>query len=282
MIKPLGAHVSASGGVGNAPINAHEIGADAFAFFTKNQKQWKAPPLKDEDIESFGSELGNAKIEPKHVLPHDSYLINLGHPEAQKLAISRKAFLVEMERVEQLGLTLLNFHPGSHLKQISEEECLERIGESVNRTLDATQTAVAVLEITAGQGSNLGYKLEHLAAIMGMVDQKERVGVCIDTAHAFAAGYAIHEKSGFDEFWAEFDELIGFDGLKGLHLNDSKKELASRVDRHAPLGDGFIGWGTFEWIMQHEKIQDVPMILETPEPDRWADEIIQLRSFVPS
>jgi deoxyribonuclease-4 len=278
-MKHLGAHVSAAGGVAVAPANASRIGADAFAFFTKNQKQWKAPPLNPVDIESFGDACRAAGINTRYILPHDSYLINLGHPDPAALQVSRDAFLVELQRCEQLGLDRLNFHPGSHLRQISEEACLTRIAESIQWALDRTSHVTAVIENTAGQGSNMGYRFEHLRSIIDQVDAKERVGVCIDTAHAFAAGYPIHDANGFKETFDAFGEIVGFEWLRGMHLNDSKKELGTRVDRHACLGDGFIGIGAFELIMQDPRFDDLPLILETPDPEGWAEEIALLRSF---
>lgn len=280
-MKYIGAHVSASGGIQNAPINADSIGANAFAFFTKNQRQWQAPPLGDEDVLSFHGEREKAEIDVRHILPHDSYLINLGHPEQEGLSKSRNAFLIELQRCDRLGLPLLNFHPGSHLRQISEEECLERIGESIQWALDQTDQVVAVIENTAGQGSNLGVSLGQLKAIMDGVGSKQRVGICIDTAHAFAAGVQLNDRHAFDDFFAELDETIGFQYLRGMHLNDSKKECGTRVDRHACLGEGFIGIKPFEWIMQDPRFDDIPLILETPNPKGWKEEIAMLRSFIP-
>lgn len=278
-MKFIGAHVSAAGGVENAPINAEKIGANAFALFTKNQKRWQSKPLSDTNIAEFKRNCDDININGEQVLPHDSYLINLGHPENEKLEKSRIAFLDEMERCEQLGLKLLNFHPGSHLRQISEEECIRRIAESINLTLAKTNDVIAVIENTAGQGSNIGYKFEHLAEIIKLVEDKSRIGVCIDTCHAFAAGYDFRTEEGYNEVTKEFDEIVGFEYLKAMHINDSKKELGSKVDRHAPLGDGFIGIDAFEFIMQDDRINDIPLILETPESERWAEEIALLRSF---
>lgn len=278
-MKLIGAHVSAAGGAENAPLNAHKIGATAFALFTKNQKQWNAPPLKEENILAFKKNCEELGFPVESVMPHDSYLINLGHPEQAALNKSRDAFLDEVQRCEQLGIKLLNFHPGSHLKKISEEECIARIAESINITLEATNDVTVVIENTAGQGSNLGYKFEHLSAIIAQVDDKSRIGVCIDTAHAFAAGYDISIETGFYDTFALFEDLVGFQYLKGMHLNDSKKELGTRVDRHETLGNGFIGWKPFELIMQDDRFDNIPLILETPNPDGWADEISELKAF---
>ncbi len=278
-MKYTGAHVSASGGVENAPVNAHEIGATGFALFTKNQRQWTAKPLTDESILKFRENCEKFGFSMDSIMPHDSYLINLGHPEKAKLEKSRAAFLDELQRCEQLGIKLLNFHPGSHLKKISESECLKIIADSINISLSKTSTVKAVIENTAGQGTNLGYRFEHLAEIIDQVDQKDRVGVCIDTAHAFAAGYDISTESGFTEVFKDFDDVVGFDKLLGMHLNDSKKELGTKVDRHETLGNGFIGWTPFGMIMKDSRFDGIPLILETPNPDGWADEISALKKL---
>lgn len=275
----IGAHVSASGGVSNAVANALEIGANAFALFTRNQRQWYPKPLEEEEIENFRSAVKEAGIEPKHILPHASYLINLGNPDPTNLKKSRDAFLDEMQRCEQLGLTLLNFHPGSHLKRMSEEDCLAQIAEEINIALQKTKGVTAVLENTAGQGTNLGYRFEHLKQIIDQVEDKSRVGVCIDTAHTLAAGYDIRTEEGYRETMYQIDKIIGLEYLRGIHLNDSLKELASRVDRHASVGEGVMGMTLFEVLMQDERLADIPIILETPNPDRWAEEIALLRTF---
>ena len=278
-MKYIGAHVSTSGGVENAPVNAHEIGAKGFALFTKNQRQWNAKPLTDESIKKFKENCEKYGYTKGTILPHDSYLINLGHPEKASLEKSRAAFLDEMQRCEQLGIDRLNFHPGSHLNKISEEECMKIIAESINITLDKTKDVIAVVENTAGQGSNVGYSFEHLQFIIDHVDDKSRVGVCIDTAHGFAAGYDFSSEEGYKKTWNEFDKLIGFKYLKGMHLNDSKKDIGTNVDRHNSIGKGFIGEHAFKLLMQDERIDNIPLILETPNPDIWADEIKLLYSM---
>ncbi|MBR5819267.1 MAG: deoxyribonuclease IV [Alistipes sp.] len=278
-MKYIGAHVSASGGVENAIKNAKDIGATAFALFTKNQRQWLAPALTAEQIALFRTMMSEAGYEAGQVLPHDSYLINLGHPEQEGLQKSRESFFEEMRRCELLGLDRLNFHPGSHLKKISEEESLDRIAESINMALERTSGVMAVIENTAGQGSNLGFKFEHLAYIIDRVEDKCRVGVCLDTCHSFAAGYDLRTKEALDATFAEFERIVGFKYLKGMHLNDAMKPLGSRVDRHAPLGDGEIGWECFRYIMNDERFDNIPLILETPDEERWAQEIAQLKSF---
>ena len=279
-MKYIGAHVSAAGGVENAPERAKEIGATGFALFTKNQRQWKAKPLTEENITQFKKRCEEYGYSMDTVIPHDSYLINLGHPEKAKLQKSRDAFLDELQRCEQLGIELLNFHPGSHLKKISEAECLKIIADSINWSLDQTKKVKAVIENTAGQGTNLGYRFEHLAEIMEQVEQKDRVGVCVDTAHVFAAGYDISTEDGFADTFEQFDSIVGFDNLLAMHLNDSKKELGSKVDRHESLGDGLIGWTPFELIMKDDRFDGIPLILETPNPDRWPEEIQKLKDLM--
>jgi len=279
-MKYVGAHVSASGGVENAPLNAHRIGAKAFALFTKNQRQWVAKPLTAESIEIFRENLEKYGFHPDHVLPHDSYLINLGHPEKEALEKSRAAFLDEMQRCEQLGLNRLNFHPGSHLNKVSEEQCLRTIAESVNMALDKTRGVTAVIENTAGQGSNLGFAFEQIRYIIDHVEDKNRVGVCIDTCHAYSAGYDIKTEEGYRKTFEQFDEVIGFSFLKGMHLNDTKKELGSHVDRHHSLGKGLLGLDVFRRIMNDPRFDDLPLILETPDDSLWAEEIRLLYSFL--
>ena len=276
-MKYIGAHVSASGGVENAPLNAHSIGATAFALFTKNQRQWFSPELTEQSIAMFKSRCAEYGYTAAQILPHDSYLINLGSPDVESLEKSRKSFIEEMHRCELLGLDRLNFHPGSHLKKISEEDCLKTIAESINIALNKTQGVVAVLENTAGQGTNVGYRFEHLRTIIELVDDKSRVGVCIDTQHAFAAGYDLLSDEGFVEVWRHFDEVIGFEYLRGMHLNDSKKELASRVDRHETLRNGLLGANPFMRIMQDSRFDNIPLILETPDESLWAEEIEWLK-----
>lgn len=274
--KKIGAHVSASGGVEFAPINAHEIGADAFALFTKNQRQWVSKPLTDESIRLFKQNCEKFNLQPEYILPHDSYLINLGHPEEEGLMKSRAAFLDEMQRCEQLGLKLLNFHPGSHLNKISIEDCLSLIAESINLTLEKTKGVTAVIENTAGQGSNLGSEFWQLKYIIDRVDDKSRVGVCLDTCHTYTAGYDF--VNDYDKVFDEFEKEVGFSYLRGMHLNDSKKALGSHVDRHDSIGVGLIGKAFFERLMKDPRFDNMPLILETPDESKWAEEIAWLRS----
>ena len=273
MTKYIGAHISAAGGVENAPINAHSIGAKAFAFFTKNQRQWKAAPLTQESINLFKERCVDLGFHPDYILPHDSYLINLGHPEEEGLTKSRDAFLDEMQRCEQLGINRLNFHPGSHLKKIEIDACLDRIAESINIALDQTKGVTAVIENTAGQGTNLGHTFEQLAHIIGKVEDKSRVGVCIDTAHTLAAGYEIRTEESFKETFKKFEDIVGFKYLKGMHINDSKKELGTKVDRHDSIGKGVMGMTLFKMIMEDNRFDQMPLILETPDESLWTEEI---------
>lgn len=278
-MKFIGAHVSASGGVENAPINAKAIGAKAFALFTKNQRQWHSSPLTPNSIAAFKENCEQAGITAGHILPHDSYLINLGHPSEEGLEKSRSSFLEEMQRCEQLGLKLLNFHPGSSLKEISTEECLTKIAESINITLDKTKGVCAVIENTAGQGSNVGNQFEELKYIIDRIEDKSRVGICIDTCHAFAAGYDLCWEENCKETFEKFGKIIGFEYLKGMHLNDSKKGVGSKVDRHESIGNGEIGIRAFEWLMKDPRFDNIPLILETPDESLWEKEISLLYSF---
>lgn len=279
-MKYIGAHVSASGGVENAPVNAAAIGAKAFALFTKNQRQWFSSPLTDESIAKFKENCIKHGYEPWKILPHDSYLINLGHPGREELAKSRAAFLDEMQRCEQLGLDRLNFHPGSHLKLITPEESLKIIAESINIALDKTKGVTAVIENTAGQGSNLGHEFEQIRYIIDLVDDKNRVGVCLDTCHTFTSGYDLITHEGYEETFRQFDQTIGFSYLRGIHLNDSMKPLGSRVDRHDSIGKGFLGNEVFRRIMNDERFDNMPVILETPNEEIWAEEISLLYGMI--
>jgi len=279
-MKYVGAHVSASGGVFNAPLNAKKLGARAFALFVKNQRQWTAKELDSKTIDKFVNNLQDSGIDASQVLPHDSYLINLGHPEEEKREKSLNAFIDEIERCEQLGLDKLNFHPGSHLRKISEEVCLDRIAESMNRAIEKTNRVKLVIENTAGQGSNLGYKFEHLAHLIEKTEDKSRVGVCLDTCHTFTAGYDIRTKDTYDATMAEFEKIVGFKYLLAMHINDSKPDLGSHVDRHHSIGEGKIGLDTFKFIMNDDRMENIPLVLETIDDSIWAQEIELLYSMV--
>jgi deoxyribonuclease-4 len=281
-MKYIGPHVSASGGVENAPLNAMQVGATAFALFTKNQRQWFSTPLSDKSIAAFKENLSKSGISTDYVLPHDSYLINLGSPDAEGLEKSRNSFIEEMHRCEQLGLKMLNFHPGSHLKQITLEECLTRVAESINLALEKTSGVTAVIENTAGQGTNVGFSFHHLAYIIDKVEDKSRVGVCLDTCHTYSAGYDLKTETGYKATFEEFENVVGFNYLRAIHLNDTKKEFGSRVDRHDSIGKGFLGMEFFERLMNDPRFDNMPLILETPDETLWAEEIVLLQSLVKS
>lgn len=279
-MKYIGAHVSAEGGVQNAPLNADAIGAKAFALFTKNQRQWFANPLSKSSISQFRENCEKLGYKPFQILPHDSYLINLGHPDDEAIGKSRASFIDEMKRCELLGLDRLNFHPGSHLNTISIESCLARIAESINISLDKTKGVTAVIENTAGQGTNMGHTFEQIKYIIDKVEDKSRVGVCIDTCHAYTAGYDVKSAEGFNETFRKFDEIIGSGYLKGIHLNDTKKDFGTRVDRHENIGTGFLGDAAFEILVNDDRFDDMPLILETPEESLWEAEIKKLYSMI--
>lgn len=279
-MKYIGAHVSTSGGVANAPLEAIAIGAKSFALFTGSSNRWQSKPLSEKDIAEFTANCQEGGFTPSLILPHDNFLINLGSPDPQKLAMSRKSFLDEMKRCEQLGLTMLNFHPGSHVNEIDEEQCLNLIAESINDTLDKTSGVTAVLESTAGQGSNMGYRFEHLAHIISKVEDKTRIGVCIDTCHTYSAGYDLASEEGYKATWEAFDEIIGKNYLKAIHLNDDLKKFGSRVDRHAEIGKGTLGMDFFRRFVNDPRFDDMPIILETPNPAIWPEEIKLLYSLI--
>jgi len=279
-VKFVGAHVSAGGGVENAPLNAKEIGAKAFALFTKNQRQWKSRPFTEENIVSFDRNLKEVGIDRKHILPHDSYLINIGSPDREMRDKSLNALIDEAQRAEQLGLLYLNFHPGSHLNKISEQECLDLIAEGIDITLSETKNITLVIETTAGQGGNMGYKFEHIAYLIEKTKQQNRVGACIDTCHIFSAGYDIRSNEAYQKTMEEFGRIVGFEKLKGMHLNDAKVELGSKVDRHNSLGKGTLGIEPFRYVMNDPRMDDIPLILETIDPSLWAEEIKTLYSLI--
>lgn len=275
-MKYIGAHVSVAGGVANAPMRAHAIGAKAFALFTGSSNRWISKEISDDEVEKFKDNCNLYGYTPAVILPHDNFLINLGSPDEKKLAMSRKSFLDEVNRCSRLGLTMLNFHPGSHLNELEESDCLDRIAESINITLDKTHGVTAVLENVAGQGSNIGHTFEQLAHIIDKVEDKTRVGVCIDTCHAYSAGYDLGTEEGYENTWNQFDSIIGRNYLKGMHLNDDKRELGSRIDRHASIGQGTLGNQFFTRLVNDPRLNGIPMILETPDEDIWAQEIAWL------
>ena len=279
-MKYIGAHVSSGQGVSNTPLNAHLIGAQSFALFTRNPSRWTSKPISQAEAEAFKSNCVRYGYTPDRILPHDSFLINLGSPDAEKLEKSRKAFLDELHRCEQLGLTMLNFHPGSHVNAMEPDSCLDLIAESLNILLDKSHGVKAVIENTAGQGSNLGYTFEQIARIIARVEDKSRIGVCIDTCHAYTAGYNLASPEGYEKTWSDFDRIIGLNYLCGMHLNDTQKSLGSRVDRHAPIGSGLLDTeGFWTMLMNDSRLDGIPLILETPDEERWAEEIKMLYSL---
>lgn len=279
-MKFIGAHVSVQGGVSNAPLNAKEIDAKAFALFTGYNTRWNSKPISDEEADLFKENCRVFGFTPDVILPHDNFLINLGSPDSKKLAMSRKSFLEEMQRCEKLGLSMLNFHPGSHLGEMDEEACLDRIAESINLTLDKTEGVAAIIETTAGQGTNLGHRFEHIARIIDSVEDKSRVGVCLDTCHSYSAGYDLASEEGYRQTWAGFDDIIGARYLRAIHLNDDKRELGSRIDRHESLGKGTLGEDFFRRFVNDPRFDSMPIILETPDPDIWKQEIAWLYSLI--
>ncbi len=279
-MKYVGAHVSAAGGVENSPLNARRIGARAFALFTKNQKQWQAKPLDAASIAAFKKNLAESGIAPRHVLPHDSYLINLGHPDPEKREKSIQALLDEARRAEQLGLPFLNFHPGSHLGELSDEQCLDGIADGMKRILRETDGVTLLVEGTSGQGHHVGHRFEHLARLLERVADPRRSGVCLDTCHLFAAGYDIRSAEAYQETMRLFDAVVGRGNLRAAHLNDAKVDLGSRKDRHDSIGKGKLGIEAFRLLMNDPRFDDMPLILETIDESLWPAEIELLYSLV--
>ncbi|KAJ6630382.1 xylose isomerase-like protein [Mycena sp. CBHHK59/15] len=294
----VGAHVSAAGGIENAIINASAIGANSFALFVKSQRKWTSPALTESSISSFKAQLVEHGFNPSHILPHGSYLINLGNPDAEKRQKSYDCFLDDLKRCESLGLTLYNFHPGSSVGQATTDEAISLIAECINQAHKETETVVTVLEnmvqnlfdiwlpLTeikqAGAGNIIGGDFSHLSNIISQVDDKTRVGVCLDTCHMFAAGYDLRAKEGWESVIADFDQQIGLSYLRGMHLNDSKTDCGSKRDRHENIGMGYIGGQGFHHILNDVRFQNIPLILETPsfeEPEVWATEIAALNKL---
>lgn len=275
----IGAHTSASGGVHHALLEGVEIGATTIQLFTSNQRQWQAKTLEASLVEKWKTTLKESGL--KHIMSHDSYLINLGSPKEEVLLKSRHAFAQEIERCQTLGISYLNFHPGACLES-DEEECLDTIVASLRlyAPLLEKSTLRLLIETTAGQGSTVGYRFEHLAYIIQKVKNDLPIGVCIDTCHIFAAGYDIRTNAAWDKTLAEFEKIVGLDQLYAFHLNDSLKGLGSRVDRHQALGEGQIGWESFRFLMRDPRTRHLPKYLETPGGcPLWKREIEQLRGF---
>lgn len=278
-MKYIGVHVAAEPELSAAPRQAAALGATAFSMFTAPESKWRAPDPTPRQCESFRGACAECGYTPAQILPHAGFLINLGSPDLRKLALSRLAFEDEMRRCNLLGLTMFNFHPGATLRKISEEEALDQIAVGINRALEKVPTVKAVIENTAGQGSNLGWNFGQIARIISAIDDKSRVGVCVDTCHAFAAGYDLSTDSGYAACWEEFDNVIGRQYLSAMHLNDAVRPLGSRIDRHASIGNGNIGVECFHRLMADSRTDNIPLILETPDPELWADEITRLYGF---
>lgn len=272
----IGAHVSIAGGVQTAPGRAMDLNATALGLFTKNQRQWASRPLTKDEIAGFREGLGRTGIAPEHVVIHASYLINIGNPDAAKRARSLDALVDECVRAEQLGLSLVNFHPGSGMGEITDEQTIELIAEGCRIVLDRTHSAVLVLEATAGQGAHVGHRFAHLAAIIRAAGEPQRMGVCIDSCHIFAAGYDVRSPQAYAAVMEEFAAEVGLDRLVAIHLNDAKTELGSRTDRHELIGEGLIGLEGLRNFICDRRLQRLPFILETPDPERWKDEIAML------
>ncbi|MFH1213335.1 MAG: deoxyribonuclease IV [Candidatus Neomarinimicrobiota bacterium] len=273
----VGCHVSVENGLEKAPARGHELGCDAIQIFTSNQMQWKGIPVSPETAEKFKAEQSLHQIAA--VTAHDSYLVNLASPDAVKLALSRKAFIEEIQRSQALQIPYIVFHPGSHMGE-GVDYALRKIAESLDAAIEQTPEchSMLLLEITAGQGTNVGNVFEELRKIIDYSVHPKRLGICFDTCHAFAAGYDLISPEKYTETFARFDDIIGLERLKCFHLNDSKKPLGSRIDRHANLGEGFLGWDVFKRIVNDERFVNLPMILETPGGDEnFAKEIAALK-----
>lgn len=277
-MKYLGAHIDNLPRVGEIPLMAKALGASAFAFCPVDPKLWRYPAYPDGEAARFSAECAECGYTPAQILPHASLLLNLCSPDARKLKLSRDSFTEQMRRVASLGLDRLNFHPGSHMRELEEEAALDLVAASINYALERTEGVTAVIENMAGQGSNLGYTFAQLARIIDGVADKSRVGVCIDTCHAFAAGYDMSTPEAYDAAWQEFADTVGFGYLRGMHINDSLKPLASRVDRHASIGKGELGSPFFGLLMADRRLDGIPLILETPDPSLWQMEIGWLRA----
>ena len=279
----LGAHVSAAGGVENAPGRGTAINADAIQIFTANQNQWFPKEPSEENSQGYREAMKKAL--PKMTISHASYLINMGSPEEKKLNMSRLAFLSELDRCDACGVEYVVFHPGSHMKT-GEKECLSRISESLNYCLEKRPDGevTVLIENTAGQGTNVGFRFEHLIGIIEGVEKKDRMGICFDTQHGFASGYDIRTEKGWKETFDEFDKTVDLKWLKAFHINDSKKEFGSRVDRHESIGKGLLTMETFWCLVNDDRFTELPMLLETPvdDPSEYAVEIELLRGLVGS
>ena len=275
----IGAHVSIAGGVQTAPQRAIDLEATALGLFTKNQRQWAAKPLGADEIEAFQEGLDRSGIAPEHTVIHSSYLINIANPDPEKRLKSLAALLDECMRAEQLGLSLVNFHPGSGMGRITEDETIDRIAEGCRTVLDRTTTAILVLESTAGQGSHVGHRFSHLGRIIESAGFPERLKICVDSCHVFAAGYDVRKLAGYAAMMSELERDVGLDRLVAIHLNDSRSELGSRTDRHDQIGAGRIGLEGLANFVRDPRLAGLPFVLETPDPDFWKEEIALLAAI---
>ncbi len=278
----IGCHVSAAGGIENVPVRGKDLGCDAIQVFTSNQMQWKGRPISTESCKQFIDGLKDVGI--RKVVTHDSYLINLGSPDPVKLEKSRQAFIEEIQRSTYLEIPYIIFHPGSHMGE-GEKIALETIARSLDYSIESTPDSevMLLLENTAGQGSNVGYRFEHLREIIDYSKYPERLGVCYDTCHGFSAGYDMVSDEAYESTFKTFDDIVGLEKLQAFHLNDGKRELGSRIDRHECLGKGKIGWEPFFRLVNDRRFSELPMILETPGGDEnFAFEIAELKKSVVS
>ncbi|XBC39855.1 MAG: deoxyribonuclease IV [Buchnera aphidicola (Chaetogeoica yunlongensis)] len=278
-MKYIGPHLSIVGGLDQVVYRANKLGATAFSFFLGSPLRWKLVNFDNLEIKKFVFLCTYFQYFSNQILPHSSYLVNLGHPSNDYLNKSRLFFINEIVNCRKLGLSLLNFHPGSHLKRIDEQSCLKRISDSINFALENTTGIKLVIENTAGQGSNVGYCFEHLADIIYRIEDKTRIGVCLDTCHLYSAGYDLNTESECSKTFKKFDQIVGLNYLSGMHINDSKTKKNSRVDRHHNLGYGYIGKLVFSWIIKNINYKIFPMILETTNHSLWQEEIDWIKSL---
>ncbi len=279
-MKYIGAHIEVDDNIASIPLLATQLGATAFSFCPVDARRWSSPAYGEADVEAFKESCLAHGFDSSMILPHASLLLNLCSPDSRKLKLSRVSLADQMSRCRRLGLTILNFHPGATMKEMSESDATKLAAQSINYALERSEGVTAVIENTAGQGSNIGYDFEHLAEIIDGVEDKSRVGVCIDTCHASAAGYDMSTAEGYDDVWAQFDNIVGLGYLRGMHINDAMRPAGSRIDRHAPIGQGTIGSDFFAMLMADQRLDGIPMILETPDPSLWHIEIGWLRSRV--
>ncbi|NIH16703.1 MAG: deoxyribonuclease IV [Buchnera aphidicola (Periphyllus lyropictus)] len=281
-MKYIGPHVSISKGIVKSVKIAYQLNSTAIGFFLKNPLQWDISSISENVIRSFKNSCKKYKFTDDQIFPHSGFLINLGNYENSLLKKSRISLINEVKRCRELGIKFLNFHPGSHLNKISEKNCLKLISKSINFVLSKTKDVILVIENTAGQGTNMGYCFHHLYEIIKNIEDKTRIGVCLDTCHLFSSGYDIRNKENYKKTFDAFEEIVGFNYLKGLHLNDSKFGLGKKKDRHENLGFGYIGKNFFKWVIKDLRFKKKPLILETVNKRLWKKEISWLQSKIPT